>query len=138
VGKGGSTALQYETDSRAPCPPTIVQIASTLLVGPARESHYFGKSSVPVPLPTQRRCACVFGLEPFVIDFDRQKITGWILVVVSTAFILYFLKVRLFGTGAALERKEWFQLIVSIVVLMIGTMNVRLAARRAERRKGRP
>lgn len=69
--------------------------------------------------------------------FDRQKITGWILVAVSTAFILYFLKVRLLGAGPALERKEWFQLIVSIVVLMIGTMNVRLAARRAERMKDR-
>jgi hypothetical protein len=69
--------------------------------------------------------------------FDRQKITGWILVAVSTAFILYFLKVRLFGTGAMIERKEWFQFIVSIVVLMIGTMNVRLAARREERRRGR-
>jgi hypothetical protein len=76
-------------------------------------------------------------LEPFVINFDRQKITGWILVVVSTAFILYFLKVRLLGTGPALEKKEWVQFIFSIVVLMIGTMNVRLAAMRAERRKGR-
>jgi cytochrome c biogenesis protein CcdA len=70
--------------------------------------------------------------------FDRQKITGWILVVFSTAFILYFLKVRLLGTGPVLERKEWFQFIVSIVVLIIGTVNVRLAAQRAERRKGRP
>jgi hypothetical protein len=76
-------------------------------------------------------------LEPFVINFDRQKITGWILVVFSTAFILYFLKVRLFGSGPALEKKEWVQFIISIVVLMIGTMNVRLAAMRAERRKGR-
>ena len=72
-----------------------------------------------------------------MINFDRQKITGWILVVVSTAFIMYFLKVRLFGSGPALEKKEWVQLIISIVVLMIGTMNVRLAAMRAERRKGR-
>jgi hypothetical protein len=72
-----------------------------------------------------------------VINFDRQKITGWILVAFSTAFILYFLKVRLLGIGPALERKEWFQFIVSIIVLMIGTMNVRLAARRAERRKER-
>ena len=70
--------------------------------------------------------------------FDRQKITGWILVAVSTAFILYFLKVRLLGTGPALEKKEWVQVIISIVVLMIGIMNIRLAARRAERRKGRP
>jgi len=107
-----------------------------LLVGTAHESLYCAKSAVPSPLPTLQRCAC--GLEPFVINFDRQKITGWILVAVSTAFIVYFLKVRLLGTGPALERKEWFQFIVSIVVLMIGTMNVRLAARRAERRKGRP
>ena len=69
--------------------------------------------------------------------FDRQKITGWILVAFSTAFILYFLKVRLFGTGLALERKEWFQFIVSVAVLMIGTMNIRLAARRAQRMKDR-
>ena len=105
-----------------------------LLVGMAHERLYRKQGIVPAPLPTLQRPAC---LEPFVIDFDRQKITGWILVVVSTAFILYFLKVRLLGTGPALERKEWFQLIVSIAVLMIGTMNVRLAARRAERRKGR-
>jgi hypothetical protein len=59
-------------------------------------------------------------------------------VAFSTAFVLYFLKVRLLGTGPALERKEWFQFIVSIVVLIIGTVNVRLAAQRTERRKGRP
>ena len=106
-----------------------------LLVGTAHESLERGENVVPAPLPTLRRRAC---LEPFVIDFDRQKITGWILVVVSTAFILYFLKVRLLGTGPMIERKEWVQFIISIVVLMIGTMNVRLAARRAERRKGRP
>jgi hypothetical protein len=69
--------------------------------------------------------------------FDRQKITGWVLVVFSTAFLLYFLKVRLLGTGPVLERKEWFQFIVSIAVLMIGTMNIRLAARRADRMKDR-
>jgi len=67
---------------------------------------------------------------------DRQKITGWILVVVSSAFIAYFLKVRLLGQGPALERKEWAEFIGSIVILMIGTMNVRLAARREQRRRG--
>jgi hypothetical protein len=104
------------------------------MVGTAHESLEQGESVVPAPLPTLQRGAC---LENSVINFDRQKITGWILVVVSTAFILYFLKVRLLGTGPMIERKEWFQFVVSIVVLMIGTMNVRLAARRAERRKGR-
>ena len=67
---------------------------------------------------------------------DRQKLIGWILVAVSTAFIVYFLKVRLFGSGPALEWKEWVQFIGSIVVLMIGTANVRLAAMRERRRKG--
>jgi hypothetical protein len=69
--------------------------------------------------------------------FDRQKITGWILVAFSTAFILYFLKVRLLGTGPALEKKEWVQFIISVAVLVIGIMNVRLAARRAQRVKDR-
>jgi hypothetical protein len=66
---------------------------------------------------------------------DRQKIVGWILIVVSTAFIAYFLKVRLLGSGPVLEKKEWVQFIGSIVILMIGTMNVRLVAMRERRRK---
>ena len=67
---------------------------------------------------------------------DRQKLVGWILVVTATAFILYFLKVRLLGSGPPLEYKEWVQFIGTIVLLMIGTINVRLAARRDARRKG--
>jgi len=66
---------------------------------------------------------------------DRQKIVGWILIVVSTAFIAYFLKVRVLGSGPVLEKKEWVQFIGSIVILMIGTMNVRLVAMRERRRK---
>ena len=66
---------------------------------------------------------------------DRQKFVGWILIVVSTAFIAYFLKVRVLGPGPVLEKKEWVQFIGSIVILMIGTMNVRLAAMRERRRK---
>ena len=67
---------------------------------------------------------------------DRQKIVGWILVVVATAFIVYFLKVRLFADGPVIEKKEWVQFIGSIVVFMIGTANVRLAAMRERRRRG--
>ena len=66
---------------------------------------------------------------------DRQKLVGWILVVVSAAFIAYFLKVRLFEPGPALEKKEWVQFIGSIVTLMLGTINVRLAAMRARKRR---
>jgi hypothetical protein len=69
---------------------------------------------------------------------SRQKLVGWILIVVSAAFILYFLRVRLFAAGPPLEKKEWLHFIGSIVILMIGTINVRMAAMRARRRQGLP
>jgi hypothetical protein len=69
---------------------------------------------------------------------SRQKIMGWILVVVSVAYIAYFLKVRLFEPGPVLERKEWVQFIGSFVTLMLGTINVRMAAMRERKRKGLP
>ncbi len=69
---------------------------------------------------------------------DRQKLVGWILVGASIAYIVYFLRVRLFDSGPALGTKEWVQFFGSIVVFMIGTANVRLAAMRARKRKGLP
>jgi hypothetical protein len=68
---------------------------------------------------------------------DRQKLVGWILIVVSAAYIVYVLKVRIFEPGPALEKKEWVQFIGSFVTLMLGTINVRLAARRERRFKER-
>ena len=61
---------------------------------------------------------------------SRQKLIGWILIIVSAAYIAYFLKVRLFTAGAPVEKKEWVQFIVSMVILMLGTINVRMAAMR--------
>ena len=69
---------------------------------------------------------------------SRQKIIGWILIVVSVAYIAYFVKVRLFEPGPILEKKEWVQFIGSFVTLMLGTINVRMAAMRERRRKGLP
>ena len=69
---------------------------------------------------------------------SRQKLVGWILIIVSAAYIAYFLRVKLFSPGPILEKKEWVQFIGSIVILMLGTMNVRLAAMRERRRKGLP
>ena len=69
---------------------------------------------------------------------SRQKLIGWVLIVVSAAYIVYFLKVRLFAPGPILEKKEWVQFIGSIVILMLGTINVRLAAMRERRRRGLP
>ena len=66
---------------------------------------------------------------------SRQKLIGWILIVVSAGYIVYFLRFRLLTPGPILEKKEWLQLIGSIVTLMLGTINVRMAAMRARRRK---
>jgi hypothetical protein len=61
---------------------------------------------------------------------SRQKVVGWALIVVSVAYVAYFLRVRLFDVGPAVERREWVQLIGSMVIFMLGTINVRLAAMR--------
>jgi len=69
---------------------------------------------------------------------SRQKVVGWILIVVSVVYIAWFLKVRLFEVGPVVEKKEWVQFIGSFVILMLGTINVRMAAMRERRRKGSP
>jgi hypothetical protein len=66
---------------------------------------------------------------------SRQQVIGWILIVVSVAYIAYFLRVRLFTPGPIVEKKEWVQFIGSFVILMLGTINVRMAAMRLRRRQ---
>jgi xanthine/uracil/vitamin C permease (AzgA family) len=65
----------------------------------------------------------------------RQGRTGWTLLVVSLVYILYFLKARLFETGPEITRKEWLYFIAMIVLMMLGTINIRMAEMR-ERRQG--
>jgi hypothetical protein len=67
---------------------------------------------------------------------SRQKLVGWILIVVSAFYIAWFLRDRIFTPGPIIEKKEWVQFIGSFVILMLGTINVRMAAQRARRRKG--
>jgi hypothetical protein len=62
---------------------------------------------------------------------NRQKLIGWILVVASVAYIAYFLKTRLLVSGPVIEKKEWVQFAGSVVIFMLGTINVRMAAMRA-------
>jgi uncharacterized membrane protein len=69
---------------------------------------------------------------------SRQKLVGWILIAASVAYIAYFLRVRLFAPGPVVEKKEWVQFIGSIVIFMLGTINVRLAAMRQRSRKSPP
>ncbi len=66
---------------------------------------------------------------------DRQKIVGWVLIGFAASYIAYFLKVRLFVAGPVLEKKEWINFIGAFVGLFLGTINVRMAAMRARRRK---
>ncbi len=68
---------------------------------------------------------------------SRQKIVGWILIVVSVAYLAYFVRVRLLASGPVLARSEWVNFVGSIVILILGTINVRMAAMRERGRKGR-
>ena len=63
----------------------------------------------------------------------RQGRTGWTLVVVGTVYILYFLKTRLFATGAPITNKEWFYVVAMLVLIMLGTINIRMAEMKARR-----
>ena len=67
---------------------------------------------------------------------SRQKLVGWILIVVGGAYLLYFLRVRLFAPGPVLEKKEWINFFGSLLGLFLGTINVRMAAMRERRQKG--
>jgi hypothetical protein len=64
---------------------------------------------------------------------NRQKIVGWVLITVSVVYLAYFWRVRLMSAGAPLTGKDWFNVITCVALLMIGTINVRLAARRQQR-----
>ena len=69
---------------------------------------------------------------------SRQKLVGWILIVVGGAYLIYFLRVRLLAPGPVLEKKEWINFFGSLLGIFLGTINVRMAAMRERRRKGLP
>jgi hypothetical protein len=72
------------------------------------------------------------------VIYNRQKITGWVLVVVSSAYLAYFFRIKVMTPGPLLTRNDWFNLITSIAVLIIGIINVRLAAARDQNRPPGP
>lgn len=67
--------------------------------------------------------------------YNRQKITGWVLVVVSSVYLAYFFRIKVMMPGPLLTRQDWFNLITAIAVLIIGIINVRLAAMRERNRR---
>jgi hypothetical protein len=66
---------------------------------------------------------------------DRQARTGWLLIIISALYLVWFFKVRLFAEGLPIEKKEWVYFVGMSICLMLGTANVRMAALRAEKRK---
>jgi hypothetical protein len=66
---------------------------------------------------------------------DRQARTGWLLIIISALYIVWFFKVRLLAEGLPIEKKEWIYFVGMSICLMLGTANVRMAALRAEKRK---
>jgi len=62
---------------------------------------------------------------------DRQARTGWLLIVISALYIVWFLKVRLFAEGLPIANREWLYIAGMSVCLMLGAANVRMAALRA-------
>jgi hypothetical protein len=68
---------------------------------------------------------------------SRQRIVGWVLVVLAGGYLVYFLKARLLTAGLPIEKKEWLQFAGMLVCLMLGTINVRLAAMRERKQKSK-
>ena len=61
---------------------------------------------------------------------DRQARTGWLLIIISALYIVWFCKVRLFAEGLPIEKREWVYFVGMSICLMLGAANVRVAALR--------
>ena len=66
---------------------------------------------------------------------SRQKRIGWLIIIISVGYVLYFAKTRLFAVGPEISRKEWLYFILTFVGIMLGTINVRMAEMRARNQK---
>ena len=69
---------------------------------------------------------------------SRQRRTGYTIIFISIGFILYFVKVRVFGTGPEISRKEWLYFFAMFGGLILGTINVRMAEMRERNQKIMP
>jgi hypothetical protein len=68
----------------------------------------------------------------------RQRHTGWLLVVVSGVYLLYFWRIKVMTAGPLLTGRDWFGLITAVACLIIGIANIRLAAMREQNRHRGP
>jgi hypothetical protein len=61
---------------------------------------------------------------------SRQKRVGWMIIVISILYLLYFMKARMFAAGPEITRKEWIYFGLTFVGIMLGTINVRMGEMR--------
>ena len=71
-------------------------------------------------------------------SMPRQKRTGWILVAVGLGYLLYFFKARLFAAGVDITGREWFYVIANTVLIVLGTINIRMAEMKERNQKTMP
>jgi hypothetical protein len=69
---------------------------------------------------------------------SRQKRTGWTIIIVAVVYILWFMKTRLFEAGPEITRKEWFYFLAMVGMIMLGTINVRMAEMKERNQKIMP
>jgi hypothetical protein len=69
---------------------------------------------------------------------SRQKRVGWTLIIAGLGYIVYFLKARLFSPGPQIGNKEWLYFVLMFGLIMIGTINVRMAEMRERNQKIMP
>jgi len=69
---------------------------------------------------------------------SRQKRVGWLILIVSIGYGLYFLKARLLADGPEITRKEWLQFVLTFVGIILGTINIRMAEMRERNQKTMP
>jgi xanthine/uracil/vitamin C permease (AzgA family) len=69
---------------------------------------------------------------------SRQGRTGWTLVAVGVCYLIYFLKTRLFEIGPPITGREWLYVIGMAVLIMLGTINIRMAEMRERNQKIMP
>ena len=66
---------------------------------------------------------------------SRQKRTGWTIIIVSVGYLVWFLKARLFAGGPEIGKKEWLYFALMIGLVVLGTVNVRMAEMRERNQK---
>jgi hypothetical protein len=69
---------------------------------------------------------------------SRQKRVGWTLIIFAIGYIVWFLKARLFEIGPEITRKEWFYFVLMFVLVMLGTINIRMAEMKERHQKTMP